>query len=127
MLIVDENLLEVDAAVDQVVAEFLALPQVANYRSARQAFLTDQALQEKIKQNQAQQDYAAFRPEIRALQHEINQNAKVYALRLAENDLQEILSDLTKKLAGAISETIFVDENLPLRGGDRHARHHRHD
>lgn len=62
---------------------------------------------------------------MRALQKEINTNDKVYALRLAENDVQAILSDLTKAITQSISDNIYVDENLPLKGG-RHERHHGH-
>ena len=36
----------------------------------------------------------------------------------------EILSALTKKIAQSISTTISIDENLPLKGGGHHARHH---
>ena len=125
MLVVDEKLLEIDAQVDVLVAEFLKKPEVAHYRQVQADFLADSDLQAQIQQAEELQDYGDFRPEIRKMQQQILQNDKVYALKLAENDLQALLSALTKTLAGAISENIFIDENLPLKGGSRHERHHR--
>ena len=127
MLIIDEKLLEIDELIDQVVSEFLKLPEVARYRQAREIFENDEVLQKKISVSRDNAEFANFRPELKALQREINLDEKVYGLRLAENDLQEILSALTETLANAISENIFIDENLPLKGGSRHDRHHRKD
>ena len=96
MLIINEQLFEIDDLIDEVVKDFLELPEVAAYR----------------------------RPELAQLRKEILLNEKVYQLRIAENDLQELLSELTKDISSAISAHIFVDENLPLKGGSRHGRHH---
>ncbi len=128
MLIIDEKLLEIDDSIDALVAEFMKFPEVTAYLQARSAFENDEGLQKKIFDNAVKSEYAAYRPEIRQMQREINLDEKVYALRLAENDVQLLLSDLTKRLAGSISENIYVDENLPLKkGGSRHDRHHRND
>ena len=103
--------------------EFLKFPEVEAYQKAKADFMADENLQSQLKTLQDNSEYVAFRPELRALQHEINLNEKVYAFRLAENDLQQILTALTKKITNSISEQIYVDENLPLKGG-QHGRHH---
>lgn len=127
MLIIDDHLLEIDEQIDELVAELMKLPQITAYKTAKADFENDEVLQKKIFDSSVKKEFAAYRPEIKKMQHEINVNEKVYALRLAENDLQEVLSSLTQKIAGSISDKIYVDENLPLRGGGRHERHHRKD
>ena len=91
---------------------------------AKKAFEEDEDLQSKLRLLTDNQEYIAFRPELAQLRKEILLNEKVYQLRIAENDLQELLSELTKDISSAISAHIFVDENLPLKGGSRHGRHH---
>jgi cell fate (sporulation/competence/biofilm development) regulator YlbF (YheA/YmcA/DUF963 family) len=122
MLIIDEKLLEIEDLLDELVGELLNLPEIAVYRQAKMDFLSDELLQEKLLLLNENLDYVAYRPELKALQREINTNEKVYAVRLAENDLQMILSELTKNITRGISEHIYVDENLPLKGG--HHGHH---
>ena len=123
MLIIDQNLLEIDNLLEKIMDEFLEFPEVEAYQKAKADFMADENLQSQLKTLQDNSEYTAFRPELRALQHEINLNEKVYAFRLAENDLQQILTALTKKITNSISEQIYVDENLPLKGG-QHGRHH---
>lgn len=123
MLIIDQNLLEIDNLLEKIMDEFLKFPEVEAYQKAKADFMADENLQSQLKTLQDNSEYIAFRPELRALQHEINLNEKVYAFRLAENDLQQILTALTKKITNSISEQIYVDENLPLKGG-QHGRHH---
>lgn len=123
MLIIDQNLLEIDNLLEKIMDEFLKFPGVEAYQKAKADFMADENLQSQLKTLQDNSEYIAFRPELRALQHEINLNEKVYAFRLAENDLQQILTALTKKITNSISEQIYVDENLPLKGG-QHGRHH---
>ncbi|MGO2656989.1 MAG: YlbF family regulator [Lactococcus lactis] len=123
MLIIDQNLLEIDNLLEKIMDEFLKFPEVEAYQKAKVDFMADENLQSQLKALQDNSEYIAFRPELRALQHEINLNEKVYAFRLAENDLQQILTALTKKITNSISEQIYVDENLPLKGG-QHGRHH---
>ena len=125
MLIIDEDLIEIDDLVENIVQAFSCFPEVEAYRHAKTKFTEDEILQKKITQLNENQKYITFRPELRALQKEINTNVKVYPLRLAENDVQAILSDLTKAITQSISDNIYVDENLPLKGG-RHERHHGH-
>lgn len=124
MLIINENLFEIDDSIDDLVKGILALPQVAAYHKLKTEFEADQDLQDNLRLLTENQDYIAFRPELAQLKKDILLNEKVYNLRVAENDLQELLSELTKDIASAISEHIFVDENLPLKGGAHHGRHH---
>ena len=123
MLIIDQNLLEIDNLLEKIMDEFLKFTEVEAYQKAKADFMADENLQSQLKTLQDNSEYIAFRPELRALQHEINLNEKVYAFRLAENDLQQILTALTKKITNSTSEQIYVDENLPLKGG-QHGRHH---
>ncbi|MBL3716096.1 MULTISPECIES: YlbF family regulator [Lactococcus] len=124
MLIINEQLFEIEDSIDTLVKAFLDLPQVAVYRTLKAEFEADKDVQDKLRILTENQEYVAFRPELLELRKEILFNEKVYNLRVAENDLQELLSDLTKDIASSISEHIFVDENLPLKGGSRHERHH---
>lgn len=124
MLIINEQLFEIDDLIDEVIKDFLNLPEVNAYRALKKAFEEDEDLQSKLQLLTDNQDYIAFRPELVQLRKELLLNEKVYQLRVAENDLQELLSELTKDITSAISEHIFVDENLPLKGGSRHGRHH---
>ncbi|MFC4653380.1 YlbF family regulator [Lactococcus nasutitermitis] len=127
MLIIDEKLLEIENSFDNLVTEIGKSSEVARYKKLRRAFLADEKLQKKIAQLNENRDFLAYRPELRELQKEIFMDEKVYQLRLAENDVQVILSNLTKKIASSISENIYVDENIPLKGGSRHDRHHRNE
>ncbi|MDR2975812.1 MAG: YlbF family regulator [Streptococcaceae bacterium] len=122
MLHIDNNLLEIDSSIDEIVAELLKSDEVMLYRKARENFLKDEKLQNKIAVLQQNIDFIPFRSDLRELQREINLNEKVYQLKLAENDLQEILSNLTKAITYSISKNIPIDENLPLRGGGHHQR-----
>ncbi len=125
MLIIDEKLLALDEQIDQIVAEFINLPEVTTYRLAKIEFNKDHELQDKLRLLNAQADYILYRPELKQLQKEIITNDKVYALKLAENDVQVVLSELTERIARSISDHIYIDENLPLKGGSRHDRYHR--
>lgn len=125
MLIIDENLLKVDALIDELVGEFSKMPEVIAYRKAKQIFESDIELQKQLSLLEENQEYLPYREELRQLQKEINVNQKVYNLRLAENDLQVILSNLTEKIAHAISKNIYVEDFSPLgRKGKHRGRHH---
>jgi len=123
MLIIDQNLVEIDDLLEKIMDSFLKFPEVLAYQKAKADFLMDEKLQNQLKTLNDNAQYVAFRPELKELQREVNINEKVYALRLAENDVQQILTALTKRITSSISEHIYVDENLPLKGG-RHGRHH---
>lgn len=125
MLIIDENLLRIDELIDDLVDEFVKFPEVDYYKKAKEAFEADKDLQEKLALLKENENYLPYRPELRQLQKEINLNEKVYALRLAENDLQLILSNLTEEITQAISKDIYVEKFSPLGGEGRHGRHHK--
>ena len=48
MLAIDEQLLEIDEAIDDVAQTFFTLDSVKSYLEIKQEFLADSALQEKI-------------------------------------------------------------------------------
>ena len=56
MLTIDEQLFDIDEAIDEVAASFLELESVKNYRKAREVFLADTVLQEKIMHFQARSE-----------------------------------------------------------------------
>jgi cell fate (sporulation/competence/biofilm development) regulator YlbF (YheA/YmcA/DUF963 family) len=109
--------------IDDVVQAFLKTEVAVKFRKQAQIFKADEVLQADLQLLEENRDLLAFRPEIRALQKSILMNKKIYEFKLAENDVQEVLSDLAKAIAARISETISVDENLPLKKGGHHGRH----
>jgi len=135
MLAIDEQLLEIDEAIDDVAQTFFTLDSVKSYLEIKREFLADSALQEKIahfqelKQSyEENKDYLAFRPEVRELRRQLikekrilDMNEKVSRLRQSEVEVQEILAELSQKVSSAISPTIFVDTGLPLAP---HKSHH---
>lgn len=125
MLIIDEQLLEIDQLIDQLVEDFTQTPKYSDYQAIKINFENDSQLQEKIKTLQENMDYLNFRAELKTLQKEIISHPLVYQLKLAENDLQAELNTLSKHISQTISTHIYVDENLPLKGGSRHDRHHK--
>ena len=48
MLIINEELLAIDQAIEYLVSYFLKLPEVENYRLKRQKFENDRELQEQL-------------------------------------------------------------------------------
>lgn len=135
MLTIDEQLFDIDEAVDEVVVSFLELESVKQYQKAQESFLADTALQKKIAHFQALKQryedvksYAAFRPEVADLRHQllkekraIDVDEKVSQLRQCEVAVQKILAELSQKISSAISSDIFVDTGLPLAP---HKSHH---
>jgi cell fate (sporulation/competence/biofilm development) regulator YlbF (YheA/YmcA/DUF963 family) len=124
MLIIDEKIIELDELADEVVKAFTKLEVVETFRTRKLAFESDTDLQAKLQTLEDNRAFIDFRPEIRTLQRSLMMDDTVYQLKLAENDVQTSLSDLAKKIAGVISDDIFVDENLPLKKGAHHGRHH---
>lgn len=120
MLRIDEDLINMNVLVDAVVCDLINTDEVKEYRIAQQAVESDEKLQQELMELRENADFIAFRPELRTLQQAINLNPKIYALKLAENDVQESLSVLTKKISAAISDKIFVDENNLFKGGNHH-------
>lgn len=128
MLTIDEQLFDIDEAIDEVAASFLELESVKNYRKAREVFLADTVLQEKIMHFQALKQsyedvksYAAFRSEVAEIRRQlfkekrgIDINEKVSQLRQSEVAVQKNLAELSQKISSAISSDIFVETGLPL-------------
>ncbi|MDR0297958.1 MAG: YlbF family regulator [Streptococcaceae bacterium] len=121
MLPIDERLFEIDAVLEALTQEVLASSEASSYRLAKKAFEEDADLQEKVARLDENRAFLTYRPEIRALQKEIALNEKVYQLKLAENELQALLSALTEKIAASISPTIAVNTYNPIKGGTKHA------
>lgn len=136
MLIINEELLAIDQAIDCLVSYFLKLPEVENYRLKRQKFENDRELQEQLFAFQKLKDsydtakaYEAFRPDVRELKRQvlrmkrqIDLNEVVIGYRQAEFDLQTILANLGEEIAQAVSDQIFIDTGLPLAP---HKPHHK--
>ena len=128
MLAIDEQLFEIDEAIDEVAQAFLELDSVKSYLAIQKAFLADTALQARISHFQALKqsyeevkDYAAFRPEVKDLRRQLLEEKRaldldqtVSLLRQNEVAVQKILAELTKEISLVISPTIFVDTGLPL-------------
>ena len=135
MLIINEELLAIDQAIEYLVSYFLKLPEVENYRLKRQKFENDRELQEQLFAFQKLKDsydtakaYEAFRPDVRELKRQvlrmkrqIDLNEVVIGYRQAEFDLQTILANLGEEIAQAVSNQIFTDTWLPLAP---HKPHH---
>ena len=136
MLIINEELLVIDQAIECLVSYFLKLPEVENYRLKRQKFENDRELQEQLFAFQKLKDsydtakaYEAFRPDVRELKRQvlrmkrqIDLNEVVIGYRQAEFDLQTILANLGEEIAQAVSDQIFIDTGLPLAP---HKPHHK--
>lgn len=135
MLTIDEQLFDIDKAVDDVVTAFLELESVKHYHQAQECFMADTVLQERIAQFQElKQDYetakryASFRPEVAEKRRQLfkekralDLNEKVSRLRQTEVAVQKQLAELSQKIASTISSDIFVDTGLPLAP---HKLHH---
>ncbi len=128
MLKIDDQLLAIDDALDTLAAAFLELERVKVYKAAKEIFLADEELQQKISDFQLlkedydrQKAFGKYRPEVAQLRkkvvsqkRQLDLNDKVVALRRAEVDLQAILAEISQKIAAAVSPDIFVDTGLPL-------------
>ena len=128
MLIINEELLAIDQAIECLVSCFIKLPEIENYRLKRQKFENDRELQEQLFAFQELKDsydaakaYEAFRPDVRELKRQvlrmkrqIDLNEVVIGYRRAEFDLQTILANLGEEIAQAVSDQIFIDTGLPL-------------
>ena len=124
MLIIDEKIIKLDELADNLASQFTKLTVVDTFRSKQNAFETNDELQNKIKILEENLSYIRYRPEIKALQKELLMDEVIYELKVAENDVQKSLSDLVKKIANVISEDVPVDEQLPLKKGGHHGKHH---
>ncbi|MDN5396557.1 MAG: hypothetical protein L0G05_08520, partial [Chryseobacterium sp.] len=103
---------------------FMSLAVVTDFKARKLAFESDAELQQKLQTLEENRAYITYRPEIRVLQQEILMTDTIYQLKIAENDVQSVLSELAKAISGVISDAIVVDENVPLKKGGHHGKHH---
>ncbi|MFZ2476100.1 MAG: hypothetical protein WAW58_03035, partial [Lactococcus raffinolactis] len=96
MLIIDEKIIELDDLADQVAAAFMSLAVVTDFKARKLAFESDAELQQKLQTLEENRAYITYRPEIRVLQQEILMTDTIYQLKIAENDVQSVLSELAK-------------------------------
>mgnify|MGYP003298146268 CR=1 FL=1 len=136
MLIINEELLAIDQAIECLVSCFLKLPEIENYRLKQQRFKNARELQELLLEFQELKEsydkakgYEAFRADVRDLKRQvlrmkrqIDLNEVVIGYRQAEFDLQTILANLGEEIAQAVSDQIFIDTGLPLAP---HKPHHK--
>ena len=124
MLIINEELLAIDQAIDNLVLHFLRLPEVENYRLKQQRFKNARELQELLLEFQElKESYDKAKGyEVLRMKRQIDLNEVVIGYRQAEFDLQIILASLGEEVAQAISNQIFIDTGLPLAP---HKPHHK--
>lgn len=128
MLIINDQLVAIDEAIDQLVSQIVGLEVAEAYKKARQDFLADQELQKDILYFQSLKEeydevkeFASFRPEVSQMRRElfaqkrrIDLNENLIHLRQCEVEFQKLLAQLSKELSQAVSADIFVDTGLPL-------------
>ncbi|MGT2935124.1 YlbF family regulator [Streptococcus castoreus] len=128
MLIISDELIAIEEAIDQLVLDLKKTHQYKRYVSAKQAIEDDLELQadilsfQELKQEyDAKEELLSFRPEVKRWRREllvqkrqIDCHPLVVTLRLAQVDFQTILADISEEIASAVSQVIFVDTGLPL-------------
>jgi cell fate (sporulation/competence/biofilm development) regulator YlbF (YheA/YmcA/DUF963 family) len=124
MLIINDALFEMEDMADKISDVIRDSKEMRALEEARAALENDLDLQGMLRTLEDNADYIAFRPELREMQKSVLTNPKVYAVKLAENDLQALLTDVTKRLAGRISKEIFVPDHTPLGNNNPHHRKH---
>ncbi|MFS1663087.1 YlbF family regulator [Streptococcus sp. zg-JUN1979] len=136
MLRIDEELLAIDDAIEELVEAFVIQEEAKCYRLAKEAVLKDRDLaqkmaifEEKRSSYEKEAAYSAFRSEIKEqkkelyrLKRQLDLHPKLVALRQSETRLQESLAKISRQLSEAVSSDIFVDTGLPLAP---HKRHHK--
>ncbi|MGT2933227.1 YlbF family regulator [Streptococcus catagoni] len=128
MLIINEELLEIEDAIDTLVANLLKTPEYKNCCRLKKIFESDQALQKQLADFKDLKDryeeasrYADFHPETKDLKRallfkkrQLDLNPLTVEFRYAEVDFQKHLAKIAQKLAKTVSSSIFVDSGLPL-------------
>lgn len=134
MLVINEDLIVIDDAIDQLVNNLLERDEFLNYQEKLNALDQDSEVQVAIQELSQltdsytkEIDFVKFRPELRELRRTIlankkklDMNSKVIELRYAEVACQEILAEISQQIANVVSPTIFVDEGLPLSSSKEH-------
>jgi cell fate (sporulation/competence/biofilm development) regulator YlbF (YheA/YmcA/DUF963 family) len=124
MLIINDALFEMEDLATQIANEIRISKEMQALEAAKADLEADADLQRSLATLAENADYLAYRPELRDMQKAVLTNPKVYAAKLAENDLQALLTDVTKQLAGKISPEIFVPDHTPLGNNNPHHRKH---
>ncbi|MCI5870795.1 YlbF family regulator [Streptococcus sp.] len=139
MLEINQELIEIDDAIDALVASILETKEVKNYKKVKTRFQENTSLQEKLQlfstlnqDFENQKAYLPYREDLKVLKKEwllqkrqLDLDPLVQEMRQAEHDLQVLLSTVSHYLAKSVSEDIFVDEALPLSPHRRpHAKGH---
>lgn len=128
MLVVNEELVKIDDAIDCLVDDLLKCKTFQTYLEKKSLFENDSVLQKDIltfkdlaEEYDKRKHLISFRPELLDLRKEVyakkralDLHPKVVDLRLAEVDFQEILAQVTQAIADTVSSHIFVDTGLPL-------------
>lgn len=126
MLVISEEFIAMEEAIDQLVACLKKVPQYQAYAEAKAAVEADGNLQVEMsrfqdikKRYDASKALQEFRPEVRQLRREmllqkrtLDCHPLVVSMRLAQMDLQEILANISEEIAGAVSDSIFVDTDF---------------
>ncbi|MCL2681527.1 MAG: YlbF family regulator [Streptococcaceae bacterium] len=120
MLVINDELFQIEDSITYTVERLVETSEFEFYWIAKKKFDEDIELQEKIKILDKNKNFIEFRPELEQLQKDIIFNEKVYQLRIAENDVQTLLSEITKNISHALSKNINIDENLPIKKGGHH-------
>ncbi|KHD45753.1 YlbF family regulator [Streptococcus hongkongensis] len=139
MLVINEDLIIIEDAIDSLVNELVSSPEFINYKEKLKIVDNDHELQESISElkqltdNYTQEEFIRFRPELRemrksilAKKKELDTSPNIIALRYAEIACQEILAKISQQLASAVSPTIFIDTGLPLASRKKHPKHGRY-
>lgn len=133
MLKINQELLAIDDAIDQVVKKLMERPETKRYQALKTQFDQDAhlsqlrseflALKEDYERVEA---YTSYRPEIaqmkRALlqkKRELDLDEITQQLRQSEHDLQSLLARVTQDISQAIDQDIFVDTGLPFAPSKR--------
>ena len=128
MLIVDDQLLAIEEATNRLINALKESTAYQTYLATQEAIEHDTVLQDKVAQfeakKQAYEAIEAYRdilPEARSLRRDLFQLKReldlyplVGQLRQDENALQEILAQVSQRLALAVDASIFVDTGLPF-------------
>ncbi|MCS4488748.1 YlbF family regulator [Streptococcus sciuri] len=128
MLIVDNQLLELDDAIEELVLAIVQTDEAKAYQNTKAAFDTDDVLQDMLADFSAKKEdyenlaaYGTVLPEVMdkkkelyKLKRKLDLYPTVIAFRQSEVALQELLATVAKALAQAVSSKIFVDTGLPL-------------
>lgn len=120
--------LEVLDATDELSTMILQSEQVANYRLAHKAVYENEALVQQINAFQRMKDqyedvqrFGKYHPDyntimkaIRVQKRELDMNEAISALRVAENEVQDLLDEVSLLIGHSVSEAVKVPVSNPF-------------